>query len=228
MGWPIAWEFPLAQLRDTTNSGGAPPERKVTRRDFLYLATGALGVAGVAAVAWPLIDQMEPSADVLALGAPITVDISSLKPGAQVVVQWRSHPIFIVRRTSKALDELKQPSVLSRLSDPDLQQRQQPKYAQNWSRSIKPEYLVLVGICTHLGCVPGYKPAVGEIGPAWPGGYFCPCHGSKYDLAGRVFKGVPAPLNLPVPPYRYASATSLVIGEDPKGSTFTLSDVETI
>jgi len=218
----------VAQLRDTTNGAGTAAERAVTRRDFLYLATGAMGVAGVVAVAWPLVDQMEPSADVLARGAPITVDISSLQPGAQVVVQWRSHPIFIVHRTPKVLDELKQPSLLSRLSDPDSQQRQQPKYAQNWSRSIKPEYLVLVGICTHLGCVPGYKPTVGEIGPAWPGGYFCPCHGSKYDLAGRVFKGVPAPLNLPVPPYRYAGATSLVIGEDPKGSTFTLSDVETI
>ena len=218
----------MAQLQDTTNGAVAPIEHEVTRRDFLYLATGAMGVAGVVAVAWPLVDQMEPSADVLARGAPITVDISSLQPGAQVVVQWRSHPIFIVRRTSKVLDELKQPSLLDRLSDPDSQQRQQPKYAQNWSRSIKPEYLVLVGICTHLGCVPGYKPTVGEIGPTWPGGYFCPCHGSKYDLAGRVFKGVPAPLNLPVPPYRYASATSLVIGEDPKGSTFKLSDVETI
>ena len=158
-----------------------------SRRDFLYLATGAVGTVGALFAVWPFIDQMEPSSAVLARGVPITVDISSLKPGAQVVVQWRSRPIFIVHRTQKALDELKKPALLQLLSDPESQARQQPKYAENWSRSIKPEYLVLVGICTHLGCVPGYKPNVGEISPNWPGGYFCPCHGSKYDLAGRVF-----------------------------------------
>ncbi len=218
----------MAQIHDTITAEDTPLERDVTRRDFLYIATGAVAAVGAALVVWPFIDQMEPSSEVLASGAPITVDISSLRPGQQVVVQWRSHPIFIVRRTQKILDGLKQPSLLARLSDPDSQQRQQPRYAQNWSRAIKPEFLVLVGICTHLGCVPGYKPTVGEISSTWPGGYFCPCHGSKYDLAGRVFKGVPAPLNLPVPPYRFARNTSLVIGENPKGSTFSLSDVETI
>ena len=207
---------------------GKTAERQATRRDFLYLATGAVGAVGAMFAAWPFIDQMEPSADVLAAGAPISVDISSLQPGAQVVVQWRSHPIFIVRRTQKVLDELKQPSLLARLSDPDSRQRQQPKYAQNWSRSIKPEYLVLVGICTHLGCVPGYKPTVGEIGPNWPGGYFCPCHGSRYDLAGRVFKGVPAPLNLPVPPYHFVNEKTLRIGENPKGSKFDFGSIEQI
>ncbi len=218
----------MAQSQGTAKAEGTPREREVTRRDFLYIATGAVAAVGAALAVWPFIDQMEPSSDVLARGAPITVDISSLQPGQQVVVQWRSHPIFIVRRTPKALDELKTANLLARLSDPNSQQRQQPKYAQNWSRAIKPEYLVLVGICTHLGCVPSFKPDMGELGPAWPGGYFCPCHGSKYDLAGRVFKGVPAPLNLPVPPYRFASDTSLVIGENPPGSTFSLSDVETI
>ena len=206
------------------DAGGA----EVTRRDFLYIATGAVAAVGAGLLVWPLVDQMQPSSDVLARGVPITVDISSLQPGAQVVVRWRSRPIFIVRRTHKSLDELKQPTLLQRLSDPQSVQRQQPKYAQNWSRSIKPEYLVLVGICTHLGCVPTFKPDMGELGPSWPGGYFCPCHGSKYDLAGRVFKGVPAPLNLPVPPYHFASDSSLVIGENPPGSTFSLSEVETI
>ena len=203
-------------------------DEEVTRRDFIYIATGAVGAVGAVFAAWPFIDQMEPSSAVLARGVPITVDLSSLQPGAQVIVRWRSRPIFVVRRTQKILDELKKQSLLDRLSDPESQQRQQPKYAQNWSRSIKPEYLVLVGICTHLGCVPSFKPDQGEIGPTWPGGYFCPCHGSKYDLAGRVFKGVPAPLNLPVPPYSFASDTKLVIGQNPAGSSFTLSEVETI
>ena len=117
---------------------------------------------------------------------------------------------------------------MSRLSDPNSKQRQQPKYAQNWSRSIKPEYLVLVGICTHLGCIPGFARSPAPIGPDWPGGYFCPCHGSRYDFAGRVFDGLPAPLNLPVPPYHFISDTSIRMGESPKGSSFTMSEVEKI
>ncbi len=217
---------PVAHRDEKIEAG--PGGAEGTRRDFIYIATGAVAAVGAALTAWPFIDQMEPSSAVLARGAPITVDISSVQPGAQVVVQWRSKPIFIVRRTPQILAKLKQASDLNLLSDPDSRQRQQPKYAQNWSRSIKPEYLVLVGICTHLGCVPDFRPDVGALGPGWPGGYLCPCHGSKYDLAGRVFKGVPAPLNLPVPPYRFASDTSLVIGENPAGSTFSLSEVETI
>ena len=203
-------------------------EEGVSRRDFLYVATGAFGVVGAVMAAWPLIDQMNPSADVLAAGSPLTVDLSQVQPGQQIQVVWRSKPIFIVRRTPANLEQLKSPSDLNMLRDPNSDQMQQPPYAKNWSRSIKPEYLVLVGICTHLGCIPKYKPNPGEISPTWPGGYFCPCHGSKYDLAGRVFKNVPAPLNLPVPPYHFESDTSIVIGENPKGVNFSLSQVETI
>jgi ubiquinol-cytochrome c reductase iron-sulfur subunit len=203
---------------------------EVKRRDFLYIATSAVLGVGAVLSTWPFIDQMEPAADVLAAGGPLTVDLTHVAPGQQIVVRWRSKPIFIVNRTPAALRELKQPSLLSRLRDPNSQEDQQPAYADNWSRSIKPEYLVLVGICTHLGCIPGYKPQPGDpqLGPTWPGGYLCPCHGSRYDLAGRVFQSVPAPLNLPVPPYHFASDTSLVIGENPEGSTFALSSVEQI
>jgi len=212
----------------STTSPAEAGQPEASRRDFLYIATGAMAVAGTALVVWPLIDQMEPDANVRALGEPLTVDLSSLQPGEQVLVRWQSKPIFIVRRTPAALDELKKPSLLGRLRDPNSDQRQQPAYAKNWSRSVKPEYLVLVGICTHLGCIPEYTPGVGAVSPDWPGGYFCHCHGSKYDLAGRVFQGVPAPLNLPVPPYDFESDTSVVIGKNPPGSSFSLSQVEAL
>jgi ubiquinol-cytochrome c reductase iron-sulfur subunit len=201
---------------------------EVRRRDFIHVATGAALAVGAALATWPFIDQMEPASDVLAAGGPLTVDLSSVAPGQQIVVRWRSKPIFIVNRTPPLLKELKLPSLLSRLRDPNSQQTQQPAYAENWCRSIKPEYLVLVGICTHLGCIPSFKPQIGDpsLAPGWPGGYLCPCHGSRYDMAGRVFQGVPAPLNLPVPPYHFAGATKLVIGENPPGSRFDLSSVE--
>ncbi len=200
----------------------------VSRRDFLYLATGSYLAIGTAFAAWPFIDQMNPSSGVLASGSPITVELSSLAPGQQITVMWRSRPIFIVHRTAALLAGLKSPGLLDRLRDPHSQERQQPAYADNWSRAIRPDYLVLVGICTHLGCIPKFRPEPGDpsLGSSWPGGFFCPCHGSKYDMAGRVFKGVPAPLNLPVPPYRFASPTSIVIGENPPGSSFDLGSVE--
>ena len=211
-------------MSDTTATG----EPEVKRRDFLFIATGAMAAVGTALAAWPFIDQMEPAADVLAAGGPLTVDVSKIPAGQQILVMWRSKPIFIVNRPPPAQKELKSPKLLSMLRDPDSQQMQQPKYAENWSRSIKPEFAVLVGICTHLGCIPGYKPKPNSLNPGWPGGYLCPCHGSRYDLAGRVFQDVPAPLNLPVPPYHFASDTSLIIGENPKGETFSLSQVETL
>jgi ubiquinol-cytochrome c reductase iron-sulfur subunit len=200
----------------------------VKRRDFLYVATGAVLATGTALAAWPFIDQMEPSSSVLAAGGPLTVDLSKMQPGQQILVQWRQKPIFIVRRTPQLIAELRKPKELALLRDPNSEQMQQPAYAKNWSRSIKPEYLVAVGICTHLGCIPTFTPKIGDpaLGPNWPGGYLCHCHGSRYDMAARVFKGVPAPLNLPIPPHHFASDTSLVIGENPKGSTFSLSDVE--
>ncbi len=204
------------------NASLALPEPN--RRDFLFIATGALAGVGGALTLWPLVDQMEPAANVLAAGAPVTVDISHLEPGQQMTVIWRSKPIFIARRTPANLADLKSSALKAKLSDPNSKAHQQPEYAQNWSRSIKPEFAVLVGICTHLGCIPKFQPNSATLQSSGVG-YFCPCHGSKYDIAGHVFKGVPAPYNLPVPPYHFASATSLVIGANPPGSTFTLSSV---
>ena len=211
-------------MTDTTHDTSAT----APRRDFLYIATGSVAAVGAACAAWPFIDQMNPSADVLAAGGPVDVDLSKVAEGQQIIVLWRSRPIFIVNRSTKATDELKDPKLLDHLRDPDSKAMQQPEYAQNWSRSIKPEYLVIVGICTHLGCIPDFKPQPGatDMGPTWPGGYFCPCHGSKYDMAGRVYEGVPAPLNLPVPPYTYVSDTVVRIGENPEGSSFQMNQVE--
>ena len=182
-----------------------PIEPPVKRRDFLYIATGVMATVGGATALWPFIDQMEPGADVLSAGAPISVDLSSVQPGQQIVVVWRSRPIFVVRRTPAILEKLKANSLLTQLRDPNSEEHQQPPYATNWSRALNPEYLIVVGICTHLGCIPTFAPGPGSLGPTWPGGYLCHCHGSKYDLAGRVFKGVPAPYNLPVPPYTFAT-----------------------
>lgn len=198
-----------------------------TRRDFLILAASAMGAVGAASVAVPLVSSMNPARDTLAAGAPVDIDISHVQPGQQIVVLWRSRPIFIVHRTEDELKTLQSQQDTSALRDPNSAILQQPEYAKNWHRSIKPEILVLVGICTHLGCIPGFNPQPGgDLGPSWQGGYFCPCHGSRYDLAGRVFQGVPAPLNLPVPPYNFVSDTVIRIGENPAGSTFDLNEVE--
>jgi ubiquinol-cytochrome c reductase iron-sulfur subunit len=177
---------------------------------------------------WPFIDQMEPGADVMSAGAPISVNLSSLQPGQQVTLLWRSRPIFVVRRTPAILAALKSGEVLSQLRDPGSQEHQQPPYAANWSRALNPEYLVVVGICTHLGCIPTFTPQPGSISASWPGGYLCHCHGSKYDLAGRVFKNVPAPYNLPVPPYSFSNPTTLVIGQNPKDVQYDLASVAQI
>lgn len=200
-------------------------EPQIKRRDFLYVATGAMAGMGTLAALWPFVDQMEPATDVLSAGAPLSVDLSSLQPGQQVVVTWRSRPIFIVRRTPAILKTLKSKSLLNRLRDPNSEVHQQPAYAQNWSRASVPEYLVLVGICTHLGCIPTFTPTPGSLDPAWPGGWLCHCHGSRYDLAGRVFKDVPAPYNLPVPPYSFPKKDTVLIGQNPKGTQFALSSI---
>jgi ubiquinol-cytochrome c reductase iron-sulfur subunit len=199
-----------------------------TRRDFLYLATGAMGLVGGGGTLIPLLDQMNPDASTLAAGGPIDVDLSKVEPGQNIIIRWRAHPIFILRRPDALLQTLQNPAVVGLLSDPQSKQLQQPPYAQNWHRSIKPEFLALVGICTHLGCIPQAFPQASATTPTanWPGGYFCPCHGSKYDLAGRVYKGVPAPLNLPVPPYRFVSDTILRVGENPPGVSFELDSVQ--
>lgn len=197
----------------------------VVRRDFLYVAAGAITVVGGAAISWPFIDQMNPSAAAIAAGAPMMIDLSPIAPGQQIVVLWRSMPIFIVHRTPALLAALKEPQLLKDLRDPGADEHQQPAYAKNWCRAINPEYLVLVGICTHLGCIPTFSPQRGSLLPSVSGGYLCHCHGSKYDMAGRVFQGVPAPFNLPVPPYHFAAADKLVIGENPPGENFELSSV---
>ena len=189
------------------------------KRRFLVAATSALGgVAGVA-VAVPFVMSMTPSARARAAGAPVEVDISQVEPGMMITVEWRGKPVWIVRRTSEMLASLTK--IDGEVADPKSSVKQQPEYARNESRSIKPEYLVLVGICTHLGCSPSQKLAAGTndgMGSDWPGGFFCPCHGSKFDLAGRVFKGVPAPINLEGPPYAYLSDTRLIIGADSKAA----------
>lgn len=197
-----------------------------SRRDFLLTATGAMAAVGAIATVWPFIDNLNPAADTIAAGAPIDVDISSIEPGQQITMLWRSRPIFITRRTPEALSMLQQARDIDLLADPDSSVLQQPAYAQNWHRSLKPELLVVVGICTHLGCIPRLVAAPGgNLGPDWPGGFFCPCHGSRYDLAARVFKGVPAPYNLPVPPYRFVSDKLLRVGENPPGSNFDLGSI---
>jgi ubiquinol-cytochrome c reductase iron-sulfur subunit len=189
------------------------------KRRFLIAASSVMGGAAGAAVAVPFVLSMTPSARARAAGAPIEQDISKIEPGMMITVEWRGKPVWIVRRTPEMLASLKKAD--AEVSDPDSKVKQQPDYAKNEGRSIKPEYLVLVGICTHLGCSPSQKLAAGPaegMSDSWPGGFFCPCHGSKFDLAGRVFKGVPAPINLEVPPYAFLSDTRLIIGSDSKGA----------
>jgi ubiquinol-cytochrome c reductase iron-sulfur subunit len=189
------------------------------KRRFLLAATSvAGGVAGVA-VAVPFVASMNPSARARAAGVPVEVDLSNVEPGMMVTVEWRGQPVWVVHRTREMIDSL--PRLDGMVADPKSSMPMQPDYAKNEARSIKPEYLVLVGICTHLGCSPSQKLAPGAesgLGDDWPGGFFCPCHGSKFDLAGRVYKGVPAPANLKVPPYAYLSDTRLLIGKDSKGA----------
>ncbi len=200
-----------------------------TRRDFLYIATGAFAGIGAVASLVPMISQLEPDASTLAAGGPVDFDASKLQPGQQAVVRWRSRPVFIVNRPPAALKTLQDQHLISRLSDPQSSEPQQPPYATNWHRSIEPKYSVLVGICTHLGCIPLFYPNPSAQVPAadWLGGYFCPCHGSKYDLAGRVFSGVPAPYNLPVPPYRLIENT-IRIGENPPNVVWDLGSIAQI
>jgi ubiquinol-cytochrome c reductase iron-sulfur subunit len=210
----------------THSPNGHPAEDGTTRRDFLAMVAVAGAAVGVGAIAWPFIDSMEPAADTLAAGEPVDVDVSKIAPGQQIVVMWRGKPILLVNRTPEALKTLQEPKLINILADPNSKVLQQPPYAENWHRSVNPEYAVLVGICTHLGCVPLFYPNPGnDPQPNWPGGYLCPCHGSKYDLAGRVYSGVPAPYNLPVPPYHMTDAKTVRIGENPPGADFDLNSV---
>lgn len=188
----------------------------VGKRRFLTLTGVAAGGVGAAAAAWPFLASLAPSERAKALGAPVTVDISKLQEGQLLITTWRGSPVWVVRRTAEMLNNLK--TIEDDLRDPESQEEQQPPYAQNEFRSVNPEILVMIGRCTHLGCSPSYRPdyPAEDLGADWKGGFFCPCHGSKFDLAGRVYKGVPAPLNMPVPPHRYVGDTTIVVGEDPE------------
>ncbi|MEZ9229742.1 ubiquinol-cytochrome c reductase iron-sulfur subunit [Vibrio amylolyticus] len=186
------------------------------RRRFLTATTAVVGGLGAAAVAVPFIKSWNPSEKAKAAGAPVEVDIGKVEEGGLLRVEWRGKPVWIVRRGKKSLEELKK--VEDQLRDPNSQEEQQPEYAQNEFRSIKEEYFIAVGICTHLGCSPTHLPnTFGEQVKGVQSGFFCPCHGSKFDMAGRVFQGVPAPLNLVVPPHTYLSDTRVLIGVDDGG-----------
>jgi ubiquinol-cytochrome c reductase iron-sulfur subunit len=184
------------------------------RRHFLVVATTVTGLAGAAMTAVPFLASWKPSARAQALGAPIEVDIGKVELGQMVKVEWRGQAIYIVRRTPEMLKNAENHD--ARLRDPESTESEQPDYAKNPTRSIKPEYLVVVGVCTHLGCAPmdRFQASDPELGADWPGGFYCPCHGSRFDLSGRVFKDVPAPLNLRVPPYHFLADTRLLIGAD--------------
>jgi ubiquinol-cytochrome c reductase iron-sulfur subunit len=186
------------------------------RRRFLITATSVAG--GVASVAWatPFILSMMPSERAKAAGAPVEVDISKLEPGMLLLVEWRGKVVWVLSRTPEMLASLTK--LDSKLTDPNSEKDQQPEYAQNLTRSIRPEILVTTGVCTHLGCSPVFRKEIApaDLGPDWLGGFFCPCHGSKFDLAGRVYKNVPAPTNLLVPPHTYLSENVLLIGLDSK------------
>ena len=188
------------------------------RRRFLTATTAVVGAVGAGFVAVPFIKSWNPSTRAKLAGAPVTADISALEEGQRLIMEWRGQPIWIVKRSKQMLDIL--PTLDPRLADPKSGTEQQPAYAKNELRSIKPEISVLVGLCTHLGCSPEM---VAEIkpepfDPEWKGGYFCPCHKSRFDMAGRVFQGVPAPINLLVPPHHYENDATIIIGVDPTGA----------
>ncbi|MFT7235266.1 MAG: ubiquinol-cytochrome c reductase iron-sulfur subunit [Methylophagaceae bacterium] len=190
----------------------------VDKRRFLTNATTIVGGFGAIAVAIPFISSLSPSAKAEAAGVPVTLDISKLTVGQMITVEWRGKPVWVLRRSSETLSAL--PTLVPRLRDPDSDNpEQQPNYCQNPNRSIRDDILILVGICTHLGCSPTHRPelAPDDLGPDWKGGFFCPCHGSTFDLAGRVYSGVPAPSNLVVPPHHYTGDGQLLIGADAKG-----------
>lgn len=182
------------------------------RRRFLTATATAVGGVGAAFVAVPFLKSWTPSERAKAAGAPVEADISKLAEGQIMTVEWRGKPVWVVHRSKAMLDAL--PALDGKMSDPKSEMDQQPAYAKNEFRSIKPEYLVLVGICTHLGCSPTFRPdlAPADLGAEWKGGFFCPCHGSRFDLAGRVYSGVPAPKNMVVPPYKYLSDTRILVG----------------
>jgi ubiquinol-cytochrome c reductase iron-sulfur subunit len=188
-----------------------------TRRN-LVVATATAGGVAVAGAAMPFVASMTPSERAKALGAPVEADISALKPGDMEILEWRGKPVWILKRTPEMLEAIKKSD--QRVADPQSDVPMQPDYAKNAYRSIKPDIAVIVGVCSHLGCSPQMKglDSKAEMGEDWNGGFYCPCHGSKFDFAGRVYKGVPAPINLAVPPYAFVSENKILIGDDKKGA----------
>jgi len=188
----------------------------VGRRRFLVAATSVVGAAGAVGAAVPFVGSWFPSAKAKAAGAPVKVNVAKIEPGQQIVAEWRGKPVFILRRTEEIMANLTK--IEGAVADPESKASEQPAYVDPKVRSIKPELLVVEGLCTHLGCAPSFRPEVApaDLGADWVGGYFCPCHGSRYDLAGRVYKAQPAPLNLPVPPHSYESDDVIVVGVDPE------------
>ena len=188
--------------------------KSLNRRNFLANLTKVMGgIGGIFAVI-PFLSTMSPSEKAKSAGAPVEIDVSGLKPGAFKVVEWRGKPVWVVRRTAEMINNTQEDNDI--LTDPKSLEEHQPKYTQNKFRSLNPEYLVLLGVCTHLGCSPLYKPnsKTAELGLDWKGGFFCPCHGSKFDLSGRVHRGMPAPYNLEVPPYYFVSESKIIVGKD--------------
>jgi ubiquinol-cytochrome c reductase iron-sulfur subunit len=190
------------------------------KRRNLVVASSVVGGAAGLGAAVPFVVSLGPSERAKAAGAPVEVDISKIAPGEMAVIEWRGKPVWVIHRTKEMIESLK--SVNTRLTDPESRSSKQPAYAKNETRAQNPEWMVMEGVCTHLGCSPQLKnaEAKAEMGGDWAGGFYCPCHGSKFDLAGRVFRGAPAPTNLPVPPYEFVSDGTLVIGaeKDKKGA----------
>jgi ubiquinol-cytochrome c reductase iron-sulfur subunit len=204
--------FPLPPTGPASSADSTPSRR------LWLLASGVMGAAAVTGTAVPFVSTLTPSERARAMGAPVEVDIADIPPGGVKVVEWRGKPVWVMRRTAEMLASLGPLAPV--LADPDSKRQQQPAYATNVHRSIRPEILVAIGICTHLGCSPSAVPkesANPSVGTDWPGGFFCPCHGSTFDLAGRVFRNKPAPTNLEIPPHRYVSDTRVLIGEDAAG-----------
>lgn len=185
-----------------------------SKRQFLTSALTVVGAVGTGYLAVPFLAQMQPSTKAMAAGAPVTVDISKMEPGQLIRVAWRGKPVWLLNRTPEVLETLR--TLDDQLRDPQSSESIQPVYTKNPTRALKQEIFVAVGLCTHLGCSPTFRPEIGpaDLGPDWKGGFFCPCHGSWFDLAGRVYRGVPAPTNLEIPPYRYITDTQIIIGED--------------
>lgn len=190
------------------------PDR--ARRKTLIGLTAAAGGVAAAGAAIPFVASLAPSERAKAAGAPVEFPLTALKPAELQTVEWRGRPVWILRRTPDMLKRL--PTAEPSLSDPtSAVSSQQPEYAQNATRSIEPEVFVTVALCTHLGCIPSYYPEPDSLQPGWPGGFYCPCHGSRFDLAGRVYRGSPAPTNLVIPPHKYLSASTILVGEEDKG-----------